>query len=82
MTSRVLAFSGKTPPSLPAVVTLTRVGKRQLDDDNLAAAFKSIRDEVAVWLGCGDSPKDPIEWRYQQEAGEYAVKIEIEEVIE
>jgi hypothetical protein len=68
-------------PTFPLVVTLTRVGVRDLDDDNLAAAFKSVRDEVARWAGCGDSPRDPITWRYAQRRGEprqYAVEITVE----
>jgi len=68
----------KPLPSLPVVVTLTRSGARLLDDDNLAAAFKSVRDEVAKALGCGDSAKDPILWRYAQCKGAYAVAIMIE----
>lgn len=31
----------------PSTCTLVRVAPRALDDDNLAGAFKSIRDEVA-----------------------------------
>lgn len=68
-------------PALPVVVTLTRIGVRDLDDDNLAAGFKSVRDEVAAWLGCGDGKKDPITWRYEQRRGakgEYAITITIE----
>ena len=69
------------PPALPVVVTLTRIGVRDLDDDNLAAGFKSVRDEVAAWLGCGDGKKDPITWVYEQERGPpkvYAVTITVE----
>lgn len=80
MVARVLAFGGHKPLSLPVSVTFTRVAKCELDDDNLPNAFKSIRDEVAKWLGCGDGPKDPIKWHYKQEAGDYQVKIEIVEV--
>jgi predicted Fe-S protein YdhL (DUF1289 family) len=68
-------------PPLPVVVTLTRIGVRDLDTDNLAAGFKSIRDEVAAWLGCGDSTRDPVIWRYEQERGEprqYACRIKVE----
>lgn len=69
----------KPLPSPPVVVTLTRVGKRLLDDDNLAAAFKSCRDECAAQLGCGDSERDPISWRYKQRQGsEYSIEISIE----
>jgi hypothetical protein len=52
--------------SPPRVVTLTRVGKRLLDDDNLASAFKSVRDEVAAFFGVSDAPGGPICWKYEQ----------------
>lgn len=64
---------------LPIIVTFTRYGIGKLDSDNLQGAFKSIRDGVADWLKVDDASPD-IEWKYQQEKGEYAVKIEIEEV--
>lgn len=75
------ALRGAVLPSLPVVVTLTRIATRSLDDDNLAGAFKSIRDAVADRLGCGDSAKDPIQWAYAQRKGapsEYAIEIKIE----
>ena len=71
-------------PPLPVVVTLTRIGVRDLDTDNLAGGFKSVRDEVAAWLGVGDSTRDPITWVYEQQRGErgqYACRIKIESVI-
>lgn len=37
-------------PRLPVQVRLVRVASRRLDSDNLAGAFKSIRDEIARWL--------------------------------
>lgn len=67
------------PPRLPAVITLIRVSSGQLDDDNLAGAMKHVRDAVAEWCGCGDSPSDPLTWEYAQEKckrGSYAVRIE------
>jgi hypothetical protein len=67
----------KRPEGPPWRVVMTRQGRRQLDDDNLAGAFKSVRDEVAVWLGCGDSPRDPVVWEYHQELGPYGVRIEV-----
>jgi hypothetical protein len=48
------------------VVTLTRYSTHVLDTDNLQGAFKSIRDQVAAWLGCGDGADSPIRWRYRQ----------------
>lgn len=62
----------------PFVVTLTRIGPRDLDTDNVQGACKSIRDQVAGELGYGDSPKDPISWAYAQERGKsYAVRVAI-----
>lgn len=64
--------------SVPSVVLLTRVGKRLLDTDNLASAFKAIRDEVAAFYEVDDGPEGPIEWRYDQRQGPYAIEIGIE----
>ncbi len=62
----------------PVVVRLTRVGKKLLDDDNLAAAFKYIRDGVAEALGVDDGDKRKVTWEYADEASaSYAVKVEI-----
>lgn len=53
------------PHPVPCVVTLTRVGGRSLDDDNLRSALKGVRDGVADRLGVDDA--DPrVEWRYAQ----------------
>lgn len=66
-------------PSLPCVVTLTRIAPRTLDGDNLQSAFKGLRDGVADRLGVDD--KDPrVTWLYAQEPGkpkEYAARIDI-----
>lgn len=65
---------------LPCTITLTRIGPRTLDDDNLASGFKAFRDGVADWLGIYDgSPL--LTWRYAQRKGkpkEYAAEIHIE----
>ena len=54
------------PAGVPLVVTLTRVGGRKMDDDNLSAALKAVRDGVADWLGVDDgSPL--LTWDYRQE---------------
>jgi hypothetical protein len=66
------------PTCPPTTCTLARIAPRMLDDDNLAGAFKSIRDEVAAFFGVDDGPKGPIAWRYEQRKGapkEYAVQI-------
>ena len=58
------------------IITLTRYGKRTMDDDNLACALKAVRDGVADAIGLDDGDQR-IEWRYQQRIGDYAVKIDI-----
>jgi hypothetical protein len=65
-------------PALPAVVTFTRIGKKRMDDDNLASAFKHVRDQLAETYGVDDA-SDLYGWRYDQEIGaEYGVRITIE----
>lgn len=75
----------RTPPPLPLVITLTRISPRQLDDDNLAASQKAIRDGVADFLagayGAGDDRQAGVRWRYGQRRGlphTYAVEVTIE----
>lgn len=63
--------------SLPAVVTLTRVGPREVDSDNVVGACKGVRDGVAAFLGVDDG-SDWVSWRYAQERGEWAVRVRIE----
>ena len=64
---------------LPLTVTLTRIAPRALDDDNIRAALKSIRDGVADRLGIDDRD-ERVTWDYVQRRGkpkEYAVDIEV-----
>lgn len=81
--SERMAMFMVTPPGItpPCRVTLTRIAPRALDDDNLAASFKSVRDGIADRLGIND--RDPrVVWAYKQERGEpkeYKVRAEIEE---
>lgn len=55
------------------VVKLTRISAGVLDDDSLPAAFKHVRDQVAVFLfggQPGERDSDPrAEWRYGQLRG-------------
>jgi len=53
---------------VPCVVTMTRVGARILDDDNLRGALKSTRDGLADRLGVKDN-SPLVEWRYAQAKG-------------
>ena len=77
-----------TPLETPLYVTLTRIGPRKLDDDNLASGFKFVRDGVAKAVGIDDGDRSRIRWRYRQKTGKelalggkrpkYAVEIRIE----
>lgn len=58
------------------VVTLTHVGPT-FDDDNLATAFKAVRDEVAKLIGVDDGSSF-YQWRYEQHRGKPAIEIRIE----
>lgn len=74
---------GMDRPELPAVVMLTRVGPRPLDSDNLAFAFKSVRDAIAAWVGVDDGPGSGLTWVYDQRRGrprEYYAEVEIEQL--
>ena len=70
---------GGLPPGPPFTVPMIRFGRGTLDDDNLAAAFKHIRDGVALALGVNDNDPKVVRWMYKQEvAPDYRVRIEIE----
>lgn len=64
-------------------IKLTRIGRRELDGDNLQSALKHVRDAVADKLIPGLAPGradgDPrLTWEYNQcRANEYSVFIEI-----
>lgn len=65
----------------PMRVTLTRcysARSKAMDSDAVPAAFKSVRDQVATWLGCDDGPTAGIDWRYADErAADFAVVIHV-----
>lgn len=80
-TALALLELGAWRPELPCVVRMTRLAPRRLDDDNLVAAFKPVRDEIAAWAGWPSDALEGVEWRVAQTFGrprEYAVVIEIE----
>jgi hypothetical protein len=63
-------------PSLPLIVTLTRVAPSNgLDDDNLAGALKGVRDAVAEWLGVDDRDRATVRYEYEQRRGPWGVEI-------
>lgn len=47
------------------IVTFERHGSKRMDDDNLQAGLKSVRDAVAEWLGLDDAD-ERVWWRYCQ----------------
>ena len=69
-------LSSHKPPMLPITVVLTRVAARKLDTDNLAHAFKAVRDGVADWLGIDDGD-ERITWEYGQRKGKGAAHAEV-----
>lgn len=65
---------------LPAIVRLVRLSPGTLDDDNLRAALKAVRDGVADRLTGGNDRDPRVEWRYDQKTckrGQFGVRIEI-----
>jgi hypothetical protein len=61
----------------PIPIKLTRLGGRKMDDDNLANAFKAVRDCIAEWLNFDDG-SSAVRWVYGQEAAwEAGIRIEI-----
>jgi hypothetical protein len=64
---------------VPCTVRLTRISSGVLDDDNLPASLKSVRDQIAALSGVDDA--DPrIKWVYAQERinkRQYEVRVEV-----
>lgn len=61
----------------PATITIERVGKRNLDSDNLAISAKAVRDGIADALGIDDGDAR-LDWQYRQSVGkEYTVRVTI-----
>lgn len=76
------ALAGVVRPSLPCSVLLTRVAQSSgLDDDNLLAALKGVRDEVAAWLGVDDRNNKRVAYRYAQCRGAASVWIQFGEPV-
>lgn len=61
-----------------ALVTLTRIGPRRMDDDNAAASMKAVRDAVAKRLGVDDGDVSRLRFVYRQERGPFAVRVRVE----
>lgn len=85
---KILAQYNSDAPDLPlpATITITRIAPRKLDDDNMIAASKQLRDILADLVipslapGQADS-STLLTWHYCQERGkpkEYSLKITIQ----
>lgn len=75
-TATKLALCGRPIPLLPLLITITRVGPRKLDDDNLQSACKYVRDQIATAVGVDDG-SEQYTWIYKQQIGRYGVEVEI-----
>lgn len=56
------------PPGIdhaPITIRIERCGRGKLDDDNLAAGAKAVRDGVADWLDIDDGSQ-ALRWVYEQ----------------
>ena len=71
-----VCLTGIDLPTPPIIVTITRIGPRRMDDDNLASACKYVRDQIASAVGVDDG-SDQYVWRYEQRKGKYGVDVEI-----
>ncbi len=65
--TRAAIPSGLVMP-LPVVVTLIRLGGKQLDEgENLPRSLKAPKDVIAAWLGVADTGRDSrVKWRFKQ----------------
>jgi hypothetical protein len=69
-------------PAIPCSVLLTRISPGNgVDDDNLVGSLKSVRDEVARWLGVDDRDRMTVRYRYAQRRGPWGVQIEFGEPV-
>jgi len=76
------AFAFEHWGNIPLTITLTRIGPRKLDSDNLAASLKHVRDGIADALGMDDGD-ERLTWAYAQEKGkEYSVRVRIENTVD
>lgn len=74
----VIFCRGKLTTTRPAVILLTRHSPGEMDDDNVAAALKPVRDGVADVFGCDDSRKSGLTFKYAQaKSKEHGVRVQV-----
>lgn len=71
---------GPERPTLerPWRVRLVRLGPREMDDDGVVSALKSVRDAFAAFVGVDDKRSKVVRYTYDQERSkEFGVRIEV-----
>jgi hypothetical protein len=82
-TVEMVWLAGRYRVAPPVVVTLTRVGVRKLDSDNLAGSCKHVQDAIAKCMGVDDGDERKVRWVYEQRKGlpkQYLLEVRIDEV--
>ncbi|MBU6278581.1 MAG: hypothetical protein KGN78_05000 [Actinomycetales bacterium] len=62
-------LAGRYRVAPPVCITLTRVGVRRLDPDNLAGSCKHVQDALAKCIGVDDGDFRKVRWIYEQRKG-------------
>jgi hypothetical protein len=69
---------GKPSALEPWTVRLVRLGPREMDDDGVVSALKSVRDAFAAFVNVNDKHRHIVRYSYDQErAKEFGVRIEV-----
>lgn len=69
---------GKPTVDTPWDVRLVRLGPREMDDDGVVSALKSVRDAFARFVAVDDKHRHIVRYRYKQERSkEFGVRIEV-----
>lgn len=73
-----LARLGKPTADHPWSVRLVRQGPREMDDDGVVSALKSVRDAFAAFVAVDDRRRHVVRYSYDQElTRDYGVRIEV-----
>jgi len=68
----------KPSETAPWSVTLTRLGPREMDDDGVVSALKSVRDAFAAFVGVDDRLRRVVRYHYGQEFPKpFGVRIDV-----
>lgn len=74
-----LAMEKPAKPSVPCIVTITRMSPGNgIDDDNLVSCAKAVRDQIAEWIGVDDRDSERVRYVVKQERGPWSVRIQFE----